>query len=105
MAIVNFFLTAVVLFAIIKVINKFRDGMGGMKNKAELIASLTDEEKATCQNPILPRKKELKAIVQARADKEAAKKAEEEAAAAAAEAQKETTEDILKDIRDLLKRD
>jgi large conductance mechanosensitive channel len=105
MAIVNFFLTAVVLFAIIKVINKFRDGMGGMKNKAELIASLTDEEKATCQNPILPRKKELKAIVQARADKEAAKKAEAEAAAAAAEAQKETTEDILKDIRDLLKRD
>lgn len=105
MAVVNFFLTAVVLFAIIKIINKFRDGMGGMKNKAELIASLTDEEKATCQNPILPRKKELKAIVQARADKEAAKKAEEEAAAAAAEAQKETTEDILKDIRDLLKRD
>ena len=105
MAIVNFFLTAMVLFAIIKLINKFRDGMGGMKNKAELVASLTDEEKATCKNPLVPRKKELKAIVQARADKEAAKKAEEEAAAAAAAAEKETTEDILKDIRDLLKRD
>ena len=105
MAIVNFFLTAMVLFAIIKLINKFREGMGGMKNKAELVASLTDEEKATCKNPLVPRKKELKAIVQARADKEAAKKAEEEAAAAAAAAEKETTEDILKDIRDLLKRD
>lgn len=105
MAIVNFFLTAMVLFAIIKLINKFREGMGGMKNKAELVASLTDEEKATCKNPLVPRKKELKAILQARADKEAAKKAEEEAAAAAAAAEKETTEDILKDIRDLLKRD
>lgn len=105
MAIVNFFLTAMVLFAIIKLINKFREGMGGMKNKAELVASLTDEEKATCKNPLVPSKKELKAILQARADKEAAKKAEEEAAAAAAAAEKETTEDILKDIRDLLKRD
>lgn len=105
MAIVNFFLTAMVLFAIIKLINKFREGMGGMKNKAELVASLTDEEKATCKNPLIPSKKELKAILQARADKEAAKKAEEEAAAAAAAAEKETTEDILKDIRDLLKRD
>ena len=105
MAIVNFFLTAMVLFAIIKLINKFREGMGGMKNKAELLASLTDEEKATCKNPLVPSKKELKAILQARADKEAAKKAEEEAAAAAAAAEKETTEDILKDIRDLLKRD
>lgn len=103
MAIVNFLLTAVVLFAIIKLINKLRDGMGGMKNKAELVASLTDEEKATCKNPLIPRKKELKAIVAARAEVEAAKKAEEEAAAAAAAAAKESTEDILKDIRDLLK--
>ena len=105
MAIVNFFLTAVVLFAIIKLINKFRDGMGGMKNKAELIASLTDEEKATCQNPILPKKKELKAIVEARAEAEAARKAEEEAAAAKAAAEKESLEDILRDIRELLKKD
>ena len=100
MAVVNFLLTAVVLFAIIKLINKFRDGMGGMKNKAELVASLTDAEKATCKNPLIPTKKELKAIVAARA--EAAAKAEADAAAAAAAAEKETTEDILKDIRDLL---
>lgn len=104
MAIVNFLLTAVVLFAIIKLINKLRDGMGGMKNKAELVASLTDEEKATCKNPLIPRSKELKAIIAARAEAEAAKKAEEEAAAAAAAAAKESTEDILKDIRDLLKK-
>lgn len=102
MAVVNFLLTAVVLFAIIKLINTLRDGMGGMKNKAELIASLTDEEKATCKNPLLPSKNELKAIVDARAAAAAAAKAEADAAAAAAEAEKETTEDILKDIRDLL---
>ena len=100
MAVVNFLLTAVVLFTIIKLINKFRDGMGGMKNKAELVASLTDAEKATCKNTLFPTKKELKAIVAARA--EAAAKAEADAAAAAAAAEKETTEDILKDIRDLL---
>ena len=100
MAVVNFLLTAVVLFAIIKLINKFRDGMGGMKNKAELVASLTDAEKATCKNPLIPTKKELKAILAARA--EATAKAEADAAAAAAAAEKETTEDILKDIRDLL---
>ena len=102
MAIVNFLLTAVVLFALVKTINKFRDGMGGMKNRAELIASLTDEEKATCKNAIVPSKKELKAIVEARD----AKKAEEDRlaaeAAAKAEAEKETTEDILRDIRDAL---
>ena len=103
MAIVNFLLTAVVLFSLVKVINKFRDGMGGMKNRAELIASLTDEEKATCKNAMLPSRKELKAIVaerEAKAAEEAAKEAEE---AAKAEAEKETMEDILRDIRDSLK--
>ena len=102
MAVVNFLLTAVVLFTIIKLMNKFRDGMGGMKNKAELIASLTDAEKATCKNPLFPSRKELKAIVTARAEAEAAAKAEADAAEAAAAAEKETTEDILRDIRDLL---
>ena len=104
MAIVNFLLTAVVLFSLVKVINKFRDGMGGMKNRAELIASLTDEEKATCKNAMFPSRKELKAIVaerEAKAAEEAAKEAEE---AAKAEAEKETMEDILRDIRDALKK-
>lgn len=105
MAIVNFFLTAVVLFSLVKVINHFREGVGGMKNRAELVASLTDEEKATCQNPLVPKKKELKAIVEAREAKAAAEAEEariaEEKAKAEAEA-KETTDDILRDIRDAL---
>lgn len=103
MAIVNFLLTAVVLFSLVKVINKFRDGMGGMKNRAELVASLTDEEKATCKNAIVPTKKELKAIVSAREAKAAEEKLAAEEAAKA-EAEKETMEDILRDIRDSLKK-
>lgn len=105
MAIINFFLTAVVLFALVKIINRFREGMGGMKNRAELVASLTDEEKATCKNPIVPNKKELKAIVAAREEKAAAEaeaaRIAEEQAKAEAEA-KESTDDILRDIRDYL---
>ena len=105
MAIINFFLTAVVLFALVKIINTVREGMGGMKNKAELIASLTDEEKATCKNALVPTKKELKAIVTAREEKAAAEaeatRIAEEKAKAEAEA-KETTDDILRDIREYL---
>ena len=88
-----------------KIINTVRDGMGGMKNRAELVASLTDEEKATCKNPLVPNKKELKAIVAAREEKAAAEaeaaRIAEEQAKAEAEA-KESTDDILRDIRDYL---
>ena len=105
MAIVNFLLTAVVLFSLVKIINHFREGVGGMKNRAELIASLTDEEKAICKNAIVPSKKELKAIVAAREAKVAAEAEEARLAEEKAEAEeraKETTEDILRDIRDYL---
>ncbi len=40
MAIINFFITALVLFLVIKAINTFRDGFGKMKN--ELNGSLTE---------------------------------------------------------------
>lgn len=105
MAIINFLLTAIVLFALVKIINTVRDGMGGMKNRAELVASLTEEEKATCKNPLVPKKKELKAIVAAREEKAAAEaeaaRIAEEKAKAEAEA-KESTDDILRDIREYL---
>ena len=104
MAIVNFLLTAVVLFSLVKIINRFREGMGGIKNRAELIASLTDAEKATCKNAVLPTKKELKAIVAAREAHKAEEEAKAAEEAAKAEAEKETMEDILRDIRDSLKK-
>lgn len=102
MAIINFLLTAVVLFALIKVINIVRNGMGGLKKDAEFVASITDEERATAKNPKHLTRKDYRAIKAAR--DEAAKAAAEAAAKAAAEAaaNAESTDDILKDIRALL---
>lgn len=99
-AIVTFLLTALVLFAIIKLINSVKGGFTGLKNDTEFLESLTPEEKATIKGKV-PTRKELKAIKAAR-DEAAAKAAEEEAAKAEAE-KAESTDDLLRDIRDLLK--
>lgn len=102
MAIINFLLTAVVLFSIIKAINIVRDGMSGMKNGAKFISSLSDEEKAELKAKGMSRK-EIKAIQQKRADELAAQEAKAAEEAAAAAAAVETTDDLLRQIRDLLK--
>lgn len=100
MAIINFLLIAVVLFIIIKLINKARSGMGGLKKDAAFIASLTAEEKASVGGKLT--KKNLEKI-KAKRDEEAKAKAEAEAKAKAeAEAAKPTVEELLAQIRDLL---
>lgn len=99
-AIITFLLTALVLFAIIKLINSVKGGFTGLKHDAEFLESLTAEEKATIKGKV-PTRKELKAIKAAR-DEAAEKAAEEEAAKAEAE-KPESTDDLLRDIRDLLK--
>ncbi len=99
-AIITFLLTALVLFAIIKLINSVKGGFTGLKNDTEFLESLTAEEKATIKGKV-PTRKELKAIKAAR-DEAAAKAAEEEAAKAEAE-KAESTDDLLREIRDLLK--
>ena len=99
-AIITFLLTALVLFAIIKLINSVKGGFTGLKRDTKFIESLTDEEKATIKGKV-PTKKELRAIKAARDEAQA--KAEAEAAAAAAAAKPETTDDLLREIRDLLK--
>ena len=92
MAIVNFIITALVLFLIIKVINGVRSNAEKLKG-AEIDKQLKAELKAKGMN-----KKQMIEYV-------AAQKAEEEAKAKAeAEANKpETTEQILAEIRELLK--
>lgn len=100
MAIVNFLLTAVVLFGIIKLINKLRDGFGDVKGSAAFFKSLSKEELAELKKNGLTRK-EIKALQLKRAEDAAAAAAAEEAAKAA-EPAPETTDDILKDIRALL---
>lgn len=90
MAIVNFLLTAVILFAIIKTINTFRDG--GKKYKLDITKAERAELKAQGMN-----RKQMREHVAKKAAEEKAR-AEAEAAANAPE----TTEQILKDIRALL---
>ena len=100
MAIINFILTAIVLFLLVKAINSLRSGMGGLKRDAEFLASLTEEEKASVGGKLT--KKNLAKIKTAR-DAAAKAKAEAEAKAKAeAEAAKPTTEALLIEIRDLL---
>ncbi len=92
MAIINFLLTAIILFAIIKVINTLRGGMQELKG-VELDKATKAELKAQGMN-----RKQMKEYVANKAAEEAARKAAEEAANAP-----ETTEHILSEIRELLK--
>lgn len=93
MAIVNFLLTAIILFAIIKAINAFRGGL----NELGQPINITKEEKAELKAQGMNRK-QIKEYV-AKRDADAAAKAAEEAAKNAPE----STDKILKDIRELLK--
>ncbi len=100
MAIINFLITALVLFAMVKLINMVRGGFTGLRRDTKFIESLTPEEKATIKGKIAT-KKELRAIKAAR--DAAAEKAAAEAAAKAEAEKPETTDDLLREIRDLLK--
>lgn len=94
MAIITFLLTALVLFFILKAIASAQKGFGGLKSDMEMLSSEEAEELRKQGKS----RKEIKSIMQARAEEAAAK------AAAEAEANKpETTDDILKEIRDLLR--
>ncbi len=88
MAVINFILTAFILFLIIKAINSFRDSAEKLKG-VEISKELKAELKAQGMN-----RKQMQEYV----------KAQQAEAAAKAEANKpETTEQILNDIRELLK--
>ncbi len=92
MAVINFLLTAIILFIIIKAINSFRDGA-----KQYQITNLEKSEIRELKAQGMSRK-QIKAYAEKKAADDAAK------AAAEAEANKpETTDDVLKDIRELLR--
>lgn len=94
MAIITFLLTALVLFFILKAIATAQKGFGGLKGGMELLSSEEAEELRRQGKS----RREIKAILAERAA-EAQAKAEEEAAAA----KPETTDDLLREIRDLLR--
>lgn len=93
MAIVNFFLTAIILFAIVKVINTVRGGMSELTG--ENIALSKEEKKALKAQGM--NRKQMKEYAAKKAADEAAAKATEAAANAP-----ESSEKILADIRELL---
>ena len=85
-AILNFLIVAFVLFTIVRFINRVKDG--NTKLKKSLKGKLSKEEKAKLQSEA-EEKAKLEAEAKAKADREA----------------NPTTEDLLKQIRDLLKKD
>lgn len=91
MAVINFLLTAIILFIVIKAINTFRDGA----NEYKLDISYEEKKQLRAQGMS---RKQMKAYVENKRAEEKAK-AEAEAKANAPE----TQEQILKDIRELLK--
>ena len=105
-AIINFFLVAFVLFVIVKIINKARE------NNKNLLKELNDGA-PTHEERVEMKKRGIKfsnkaAVAEFYAEK--AKKIEEEKKAAEEKARLErlanpTTEDLLKEIRDLLKKE
>lgn len=108
-AVINFFLIALVLFSIVKVINKLREERKELNEKVAK-GKLTKEQKKELKAAGVKRKdKEAVAAYFAEkerlAKEEADRLAAEEAAKAAAErAANPTAEDLLKEIRDLLRK-
>lgn len=92
MAVINFLITAFILFLIVKAINAVRDGGKTLKSYR-----FTDEEKTEMKEKGLSAKQMRKLLDERKAEADAK-------AAAEAEANKpETTEQILAEIRELLK--
>ena len=105
-AIINFFLVAIVLFAIVKIVNRARE------EQKKLLSNMHDGE------PTREEKKEMKKLGIKFSDKaavaayyaEKAKRAEEEKKAAEEKAKADrlanpTVEDLLKEIRDMMRAD
>ena len=104
-AIINFFIIAFVLFSIVKVINGLREGGEEAKKAKKAKRALKAELK---ESGINTKDKEAVATYLAKKEEEAKAQAEAEAKEAEEKAIQErlanpTTEDLLKDIRDLLK--
>ena len=104
-AIINFFLIAMVLFIIVKIINKFRDHQKEVNEELMTARASKEDRKAMKAQGIKYSDKAAVAAFYA----EKARKAEEEKKAAEEKARLErlenpTTEDLLKEIRDLLKK-
>ena len=112
-AVINFFIVAFVLFCIVKIVNKFREENKEAREKLKK-AKLTKEQKKELKEKgiKITDRDAVTAYFDEKEKKAAEEKAAADAAAAAAAAEaarlereaNPTTEDLLKEIRDLLKK-
>ena len=103
-AVINFFVIAFVLFCVVKAINTFNAKQKAMTDKLlSGIISYEDQKALKAQGIKLRDKEAVKAYFAAKAEAEAKAKAEEEEKARLEREANPTTEDLLKEIRDLLK--
>ena len=107
-AIINFLIIAFVLFSIVKFINKTKENNEKLKEKLKGKLSKEDKKALKAKGVKLSNKEAVNAYLE---EKEASAKAAEEAAKLEAEAKAKadreanpTTEDLLKQIRDLLQK-
>ncbi|MBE5731983.1 MAG: large conductance mechanosensitive channel protein MscL [Clostridiales bacterium] len=107
-AIINFIIIAFVLFLIVKLINSFRDGQKKLSERVKDGIPTKEERKMMKKDGIkLSNKAAVKAWLEQKekdeAEAEAKAKAEAEEKAKADRLANPTTEDLLKDIKELLK--
>lgn len=108
-AIINFFLVAFVLFTIVKIFNRIREGH--KKAVEDFLDDFPTKEEKREMKALGLNYKDNEVLAQYRAEKAAAaaaeeekKKAEEEEKARQERLENPTTEDLLKEIRDILKK-
>lgn len=109
-AVINFFLIAIVLFTIVRIINKVREHNKGFLNEVIKVKISREEKRAMLKEGFNPKNAEsVKAYRELIAKREAEEKAKAELEAAEkAKAERlanPTTEDLLKEIISILKKD
>ena len=107
-AVINFFIVAFVLFTIVRIVNRFRDGQKKLTDKiASNKLSREDKKELRARGVKLIDREAVSAYLVEKAQKAAEAKALAEAEAAekarVEREQNPTAEDLLKEIRDLLK--
>lgn len=102
-AIINFLLIALVLFTIVRIINNLRTAQGDLLSKLKGSLTAEDRKALKARGVKLSNKEAVAAYLAEKAEAEAAAKAAEEEKARLEREANPTAEDLLREIRDLLK--
>ena len=102
-AIINFLLIALVLFTIVRIINNLRTAQSDLLSKLKGALTAEDRKALKARGVKLSNKEAVAAYLAEKAEAEAAAKAAEEEKARLEREANPTAEDLLREIRDLLK--